>query len=67
MKEYPDQPEEQEPIESNDNSSMNKMRKIIKEILEEELPTCSTNDWFLESIYFDAMLDKMMGEVWENV
>ena len=59
MKEYPNQPES--------TTGMNQMKDIIKEVLEEDLPDCNTNEWFIESVHFANMLDKIMEEIWVNV
>lgn len=66
MKEYSDQPEEQEPEES-DTKTMDMMKVIISTVLLEDLPACSTNAWFIDSVDFANMLDRMMKECWENV
>lgn len=60
MRIYPDQV----PVSRSD---MDYIRDIVKDILEYELPDCETNGWFIASVHFANMLDKMMGEIWENV
>lgn len=58
MKEYPEQWRE---------ADIDKLRDIIQGVLEDELPECGTNRWFVHSIYFANMLDKIMQEIWMGV
>jgi len=61
MKEYPNQPE------SMKTKDMAGIQLIIKKVLEEDLPDCRANQWFIESVHFANMLDKIMEEIWVNV
>ena len=52
MKVYDGQPEEGEI----DNWIL---KRRIAELLEEQLPDCRENEWFLKSIYFSNLMDKI--------
>jgi len=66
MTEYPDQPGECEPAES-DTMTMDELRTVLDAFIRDALPVCSTNDWFIDSVYFANMLDKIVDIIWENV
>lgn len=59
---YPDQPSEQ-PV---DNIRMDKIQKVIQRALEEQLPDCGTNAWFIKSAHFANMLDSIMQTIWNE-
>lgn len=52
MKTYPDQPEVV--------AHMDEVRKIVEEVLDEDLPECAVNEWFVETVYCANMLDKII-------
>jgi len=64
MRAYAEQPREQ--LED-DKPNMDGIRKIINEGLMENLPDCSINNWFLESVYYANMLDNIIQTIWDNV
>lgn len=64
---YPEQPSEQ--LTDNlrtDKMRLDKIRTIIQVELEDKLPDCATNDWFIKSVYFANTLDSIMQTIWEN-
>ena len=58
MKEYMDQPKEGKTVEESVN-----IIRWIEDSLKEDLPECPTNEWFIESIHFANMVDKIMKEL----
>ena len=54
MKTYPEQPPQ-------DSST----RENIEEILIEDLPDCSTNEWFIQSIHFANMVDRIVNRLYD--
>lgn len=59
MKDYPDQP-------TKNIEDVRQIVDIIKEVLDDDLPDCATNDWFLESVYYANMVDKIASRIWEE-
>jgi len=54
MREYPDSPKKIEVYDRNNT------QKLLEEIIEEDLPECFLNEWFIESVYFANMIDKIL-------
>ena len=65
MRYYPDQPEESK--ESKESERMGEMKKIVEKVLQDELPDCTTNEWFMGSPNFANMVDKIMERYWNEV
>ena len=59
MRTYLNQPEDDTPVASGEG-----IKNIIMEVLGEDLPDCSANEWFLESVNFANMVDKIMERMW---
>ena len=57
MRVYPDQPDDYGRI------SIPDFTRYIVDFLKEELPDCIINEWFIESIYFANMVDKLVEEL----
>jgi len=57
MRVYQDQPDDYGRI------SIPDFTRYIVDFLKEELPDCITNEWFIESIYFANMVDKLVEEL----
>jgi len=55
MKLYPDQPKEA--------LQAKEIKGIIEEIIEEELPICPVNEWFVDSVGFANMVDKLVEKI----
>ncbi len=60
MQTYTDQPSEK----LVDNIRLEKIKDVIQEVLEEELPECDINAWFIDSVHFANMLDRAMEKIW---
>ena len=67
MRNYPDQPAEVLEGEGRYLASMDEIRSIIQATLQNDLPECETNEWFMASVNFPNMLDRMMQDIWNNV
>ena len=39
------------------------VKAAIKEVIEEELPECSVNEWFVDSVHFANMIDKIIDKI----
>lgn len=39
------------------------LQENIVEVLMEDLPECPLNEWFLESVYFANMVDRIMDRL----
>ena len=39
------------------------LQENIEEVLMEDLPECPLNEWFLESVYFANMVDRIMDRL----
>ena len=61
MRTYLNQPEDDTPVASGED-----IKNIIMAVLDEDLPDCSTNEWFLESVNFANMVDKIMERIWSS-
>jgi len=59
MRVYDKQPTE-EPEKSLDEKLI---QSIIREILSQELPSCEVNKWFIETVHFANMTDKITREI----
>jgi len=57
MRQYPDQPDEIAGID------VGYLKDTLSEIISESLPDCATNDWFIESVNFPNMIDKIVEEI----
>ena len=51
MKVYPNQPSE--------FIEVDEAFEEVKRILEDDLPDCNVNSWFIQSLYFANMIDKI--------
>uniref|UniRef100_A0A6M3LC90 Uncharacterized protein n=1 Tax=viral metagenome TaxID=1070528 RepID=A0A6M3LC90_9ZZZZ len=60
MRKYPKQPD-------NLGVDMDKVKGIIEDIIEDDLPDSPVNQWFLDSVNFANMVDRIMARMWENV
>lgn len=60
MKEYAEQPQVLSSCSEAD------LKSIIQSVLEEDLPDCVTNRWFVDSVNFANMIDKIVEKVIEN-
>ena len=40
------------------------LQENIEEVLMEDLPECPLNEWFLESVYFANMVDRIMDRLY---
>jgi len=62
MRYYPDQPEEKE-VEPVDKMEF---ATYIRDFLTEELPQCTTNEWFIKGVHLANMVDKLVEELGEK-
>jgi len=62
MREYTNQPEER--LQLFDENSV---RTTLEAVIEDLLPKCITNEWFLDSVYFANMIDKIISEVEKDI
>ncbi len=62
MRQYTDQPKEDPVTEDN----INYIIATISSILTEELPDCDINDWFLRSVHFANMMDKIKEDIQDD-
>ena len=53
--------------EDEKEKDMDEMKEIMLDILEDELPECTTNERFIESVHFANMVDKIMTRIWAEV
>ena len=71
MRIYLDQPQEEDKSaglrKMGLRMKMSKMERIIQEVIEEDLPDCAINSWFLKSVYSANMVDRIMDKIWGNV
>ena len=62
MRTYPDRPNE-----TTTGKDMDEIKGIIERTLDDKLPDCPVNRWFLGSVYYANMIDEIISEIWEEV
>jgi len=63
MRIYNEQPQSLRQLTNSDIAAINKM---IRCRLEDALPECATNEWFIGSIYFAGMVDDIVEDIVEE-
>jgi len=57
MRQYPGQPNETTVFDTQ------YLKDTLSEIISDSLPDCAANDWFIESVNFPNMIDKIVVEL----
>lgn len=63
MKTYPSQVESSEVKPLFDFVSKEEFTQFIIAFLEEELPECSVNEWFIRGVHFPTMVERLVDRL----